>query len=94
MGTVAVIGEETRVRGFGLAGAVVLVADTPAAARAAWAALPRDVSLAILTPAAASALGGAGGDLVWWNVRHNRTQDPPSPHQARERRELLVAVMP
>lgn len=64
MGTVAVIGEETRVRGFGLAGATVLAADTPAAVRAAWAGLPGEVRLVILTRAAAAAIPDRGDRLV------------------------------
>jgi vacuolar-type H+-ATPase subunit F/Vma7 len=63
MGTVAVIGEETRVRGFGLVGAAVFPADEPAAVRAAWAGLPGDVSLVILTRAAADALSGASPNV-------------------------------
>jgi vacuolar-type H+-ATPase subunit F/Vma7 len=56
MGGVAVIGEEPLVRGFGLAGALVLPAADAPAARAAWAALPDDVAVVILTAAAAAAL--------------------------------------
>jgi vacuolar-type H+-ATPase subunit F/Vma7 len=55
MGGVAVIGEATLVRGFALAGAVVLAADDPEAVRAAWRGLPEDVSVVILTEAAAAA---------------------------------------
>ena len=62
VGTVAVIGEEAVVRGFGLAGALVLPAADPAAARAAWSALPADVDVVILTPAAAAALDP---DVEW-----------------------------
>lgn len=57
MGTVAVIGEEVRVRGFGLAGAQVLPAEAPEQVRAAWQELPDCVSLVILTDTAAAALG-------------------------------------
>jgi vacuolar-type H+-ATPase subunit F/Vma7 len=57
VGTVAVIGEEVRVRGFGLAGAHVLPADRPEQVREAWRGLPDDVSLVILTGAAVAALG-------------------------------------
>ncbi|MER6746328.1 hypothetical protein [Streptomyces fungicidicus] len=56
MGRVAAIGEQTRVGGLALAGAVVLVADSPEAARRAWRDLPEDTDLVILTPAAAEAL--------------------------------------
>jgi vacuolar-type H+-ATPase subunit F/Vma7 len=57
MGTVAVIGEEALVRGFGLAGAAVLPASGPEQVQSAWHSLAADVSLVILTPAAAAALG-------------------------------------
>jgi vacuolar-type H+-ATPase subunit F/Vma7 len=60
--TVAVIGEEAVVRGFGLAGALVLPADDPAGTRAAWAALPATVAVVILTPAAAAVLDP---DVEW-----------------------------
>ncbi|WP_431933177.1 V-type ATP synthase subunit F [Nonomuraea jabiensis] len=56
MATVAVIGETVRVAGFRLAGAVVLPADTPEAARTAWASLGDDVAVVILTPEAAEAV--------------------------------------
>jgi vacuolar-type H+-ATPase subunit F/Vma7 len=56
MGTVAAIGEETRVCGFGLAGVAVLPAETPEAVRAAWDGLAGDVTLVILTRTAAAAL--------------------------------------
>jgi vacuolar-type H+-ATPase subunit F/Vma7 len=55
MSAVAVIGEETLVRGFALAGALVLAADDPEAVRAAWRDLPDDVAVVILTEAAAGA---------------------------------------
>ena len=55
MGSVAVIGEASQVRGFALAGAAVLVADDPEAVRAAWRGLPDDVCVVILTEAAAAA---------------------------------------
>ena len=57
MGTVAAIGEEALVRGFGLAGATILPADGPDEVRVAWRDLPGDVSLVVLTSAAAAALG-------------------------------------
>ena len=70
-GTVAVIGEEAVVRGFGLAGVRVLPAGEAAAVRAAWQGLPGDVALVILTPAAEAALAAEaapdsrdGGDLL------------------------------
>lgn len=59
MGTAVALGEAWRVEGYALAGAVPVVAEEPAAVRAAWAALGEDTSLVILTPAAATALGEA-----------------------------------
>lgn len=55
---VAAIGEEVRVEGFALAGAVAFAADDPTAVRAAFAALPDDIAIVVLTPAAAAALRG------------------------------------
>jgi vacuolar-type H+-ATPase subunit F/Vma7 len=55
MGTVAAIGEPTRVEGFGLVGVLVLPAGTPDAVRAGWRRLPEDVALVIVTPTAAEA---------------------------------------
>lgn len=60
MARLAAIGEWPRVRGFALAGALVLEADDAASARSAWAALPADVEVVVLTPAAARAVGPAG----------------------------------
>jgi len=55
---VAVIGEPLRICGYALAGAVLRPAgDRPGALRA-WRELPGDVAVVILTPAAASWLGG------------------------------------
>ncbi|HTP18534.1 MAG TPA: hypothetical protein VMJ65_02950 [Solirubrobacteraceae bacterium] len=56
MSEIVAIGEGERLRGFALAGVDVDVAADPAGARAAWAALPADVALVILTPAAHAAL--------------------------------------
>jgi vacuolar-type H+-ATPase subunit F/Vma7 len=56
MSRVAVLGAEREVEGYALAGALVLTAATPDAVRAAWAALPADVALVLLTAAAADAL--------------------------------------
>jgi vacuolar-type H+-ATPase subunit F/Vma7 len=56
MPRVAVIGEETRVQGFALAGAVVCPANEPGDIRAAWAGLADDIAVVLLTPAAAEAL--------------------------------------
>jgi vacuolar-type H+-ATPase subunit F/Vma7 len=57
MARVAVIGEQVRVEGFGLAGALVVPASGEAAVRAAWEALAADVAVVLLTPLAAAALG-------------------------------------
>jgi vacuolar-type H+-ATPase subunit F/Vma7 len=56
MGAVVVIGEPALVGGYALAGAVVMPADGPAEALRAWQVLPADVSLVILTAAAAQAV--------------------------------------
>ena len=56
MASVAVVGEQLRVEGFILAGAVVLAADDAAAVRSAWASLGADVAVVVLTPRAAAAL--------------------------------------
>ena len=56
MGRFAVIGNEARVAGFRLGGAAVIPAATPDDARAAWATLPADVAVVVLTPEAATAL--------------------------------------
>jgi vacuolar-type H+-ATPase subunit F/Vma7 len=53
---IAVIGEESLVRAYALAGAVVFAADDPARVRAAWAGLGPDVRLVILSATAARAL--------------------------------------
>ena len=59
MARAAVIGEAVRTAGFALAGAVVLPAENPAEARAAWDALPADIAVLVLTPRAAGWLGEA-----------------------------------
>ena len=56
MGRVAAIGERVAVQGFGLAGAVLLPAETGAEAADRWAALPDDIEVVILTPMADRAL--------------------------------------
>jgi vacuolar-type H+-ATPase subunit F/Vma7 len=56
MGRLAVIGAPTSVLGFGLAGVLVQEADDVAAVRRAWAALPDDVEVVVLTPEAARVL--------------------------------------
>ena len=68
MSGIAAIGESDRVRGFSFAGLSVAAADEPDAARAAWRALPADVALVILTPAAHAAIAGEladGGRRLW-----------------------------
>ena len=59
MARAAVIGEAVRTAGFALAGAVVLPAESPEEARAAWASLPADIAVLVLTPRAAAWLGQA-----------------------------------
>jgi vacuolar-type H+-ATPase subunit F/Vma7 len=58
MSHIAVIGEPARVQGFALAGAEVCPADEPDAVRTAWDGLAADVTVVVLTPAAARALEG------------------------------------
>ncbi|WP_220502009.1 V-type ATP synthase subunit F [Microbispora sp. H10670] len=59
VGSVAVIGEAVRVAGFGLAGALVLVAEDAAEVRTAWRSLGPGVAVVVLTPRAAKALDAA-----------------------------------
>ncbi len=56
MARVAVIGAETAVAGYALAGAVVLTAEDDTAVRRAWEELPPDVEVVVLTAPAARAL--------------------------------------
>jgi vacuolar-type H+-ATPase subunit F/Vma7 len=56
MSTIAVLGELHRVEGFALAGATVFGAADADSVRDAWARLPDDVAVVVLTPAAADAL--------------------------------------
>ncbi|MGZ4505975.1 MAG: V-type ATP synthase subunit F [Blastococcus sp.] len=58
MGRIAAIGTASRVRGFALAGALAVAAETPEEVRRAWGSLDPDVVLVLLTPPAADALGG------------------------------------
>lgn len=55
-GRVAVLGESPRIDAWALAGALVVPAADADGCRRAWAALPDDVDLVVLTPAAAAAL--------------------------------------
>lgn len=57
MACAAVIGEAVRTAGFALAGAVVLAAENPEEARAAWRELPADAAVLVLTARAAAWLG-------------------------------------
>ena len=59
MGTFAVIGDGVRIAGFALGGATVIPATAPDDVRHAWATLPVDVAVVVLTPDAAAALGSA-----------------------------------
>jgi vacuolar-type H+-ATPase subunit F/Vma7 len=58
MGQVVVLGEPVRVMGYALAGVLAIEAEGEQVVRA-WASLPADTSLVVLTPAAARALGPA-----------------------------------
>ena len=58
-GTVAAIGEEYRIAGYGLAGVRLHPAADPEAVRSAWARLDSRVALVLLTPAAAGALASS-----------------------------------
>lgn len=57
MGRAVVLGESVRVQGYALAGAIPIVAESPAEVRGAWSELAEDVVLVVLTPTAAAALG-------------------------------------
>lgn len=59
VGHVAALGERSRVTGWALAGAVVLVADDAETVRRLWQGLPDGIDLVILTAAAAEALEAA-----------------------------------
>ncbi len=69
---VAVIGERERVGGFALAGVLVAAANDAASVRAAWQALPTEVGVVILAPAAHGALASDGllapGGARLWTV--------------------------
>ena len=54
MSCAAIIGEELRVQGYALAGAVVRAADEQAGALRAWRELPGDVAVVVLTAKAAA----------------------------------------
>jgi vacuolar-type H+-ATPase subunit F/Vma7 len=54
MARVAMIGEEPRIQGFRLAGAIICPAADPAAARQAWRSLPAEVAVVVVTAASAA----------------------------------------
>jgi vacuolar-type H+-ATPase subunit F/Vma7 len=56
MGAIAVLGEAALIRGYGLAGALEVVAEEPEQARRAFAGLPPGVALVVLTPMAAESV--------------------------------------
>jgi vacuolar-type H+-ATPase subunit F/Vma7 len=57
VGLVVVLGESVRVQGYALAGARIIVAETPDEVRRAWSTLDSAVSLVVLSPLAATTLG-------------------------------------
>ena len=66
-GRMAAIGERALVQGYALAGVVVTVAEEAATVRDAWNTLAPEVSVVVLTAAAAAAIGDvttAPGRLV------------------------------
>ncbi|MGO9559910.1 MAG: V-type ATP synthase subunit F [Acidimicrobiales bacterium] len=56
MRQVAVLGESRRAAWFALAGATVLEAEDPEAARRAWKAIGDETAVVVLTPMAAAAI--------------------------------------
>jgi vacuolar-type H+-ATPase subunit F/Vma7 len=58
MSRVVVIGEETRIQGFALAGVATRPAETDEETRMAWHSLGDEVAVVILTPRAADRLAG------------------------------------
>jgi vacuolar-type H+-ATPase subunit F/Vma7 len=56
MSQIAAIGAETRIRGYALAGVLLLPAETADEVREAWRQLPADVAVVMLTEAAAADL--------------------------------------
>ncbi|MGE5131964.1 MAG: hypothetical protein ACM32E_03530 [Gemmatimonadota bacterium] len=86
MSRVAVIGDGVRVSGYALAGALVCPAADAAQARAAWAALPPDIAVVILTADAAGWLAGLAGPAAE-PVAGDRGGLP-------RRRDVLPVVLP
>jgi len=58
MGRIAVLGDPVPVQGWALAGLLIIPAGSASDVRAAWADLPPDVELVLVTMAAAQALRG------------------------------------
>jgi vacuolar-type H+-ATPase subunit F/Vma7 len=56
MGGIAVIGERSRITDLAAGGALAYAADTPDEVRRAWADLLLDITVVVLTPAAAQAI--------------------------------------
>jgi len=56
-GIVAALGERSLVEGYGLAGALVLPAESDAEVLRVWASMSAEVTTVVLTPRAAAALG-------------------------------------
>jgi vacuolar-type H+-ATPase subunit F/Vma7 len=63
LGRIAVVGEQSRVQGFALPGALPVLAETAQEVSAAMSALPDDVTVLVLTTRAADALGGERADF-------------------------------
>jgi hypothetical protein len=64
VGRIAVLGEPPRVDGWALAGALVVTTTGADDVRHGWSALPDDVEIVVLTPAAAEALGERVGERL------------------------------
>jgi vacuolar-type H+-ATPase subunit F/Vma7 len=65
VGRVAAIGTRLSVEGFGLAGALVYVAEDVSAARVALRELPGDVAVVVLTADAAEAVADQIAESDW-----------------------------
>lgn len=67
MSRVAALGAWSQLAGYGLVGVEVVDAPDPESVREAWAALPADVGLVLLTPEARLALPDAlaPGERFW-----------------------------
>ncbi len=73
MDRIIVLGESITVDTFALAGATVARADDPEAVRRAWAALPANTAVVVLTAAAAAALASVdttSGDVLTIAMPH------------------------